>query len=177
MKLIIARHGETIENQKGIIQGHLHGTLTEKGLNQAKTVAKKLKDTKIDIIYSSDLKRSLETAKEIAKFHDCPLEPTEELRERYLAELQGKSKEELGHTKETSVAIFENHSGETREQMFNRAKNFLNKIIEKHKNQIVLIVSHNGINKAIISAINGTGPEGIPEIPNMDNDEIKEFDL
>jgi broad specificity phosphatase PhoE len=61
--------------------------------------------------------------------------------------------------------------------MFNRAKKFLEKIKIKHENQIILIVSHNGINKAIISAINHTGPEGIPKIQNMANDEIKEFKI
>ena len=177
MKLIIARHGETIENQKGILQGHLPGTLSENGINQAKEVALKLKDTKIDYVYSSDLKRCTETAKEIMKYHNCPFELTKELRERYLAELQGKSKKSLGHSKETSIAVFENHSGETRKEMFDRAKRFLEKIKLKHKDQTILIVSHNGINKAIISAINGTGAQGIPEIPNMTNDEIKEFDL
>ena len=43
MKLIITRHGETIENTEGIIQGHLHGTLSKLGKEQARKVAERLK--------------------------------------------------------------------------------------------------------------------------------------
>ena len=66
MKLIITRHGETEENKAGIIQGHLPGHLSEAGIEQAKKVAFRLKDEKINFIYSSDLDRAADTAKEIA---------------------------------------------------------------------------------------------------------------
>ena len=56
MKLYIIRHGETEENQAGIMQGHLHGTLTKEGLAQAKEVGIKLKNHKFKHILSSDLK-------------------------------------------------------------------------------------------------------------------------
>ena len=67
MKLIIARHGETEENKKGILQGHLPGKLTELGIEQSKKLALRLKNEKIDAIYSSDLARASNTAKEIIK--------------------------------------------------------------------------------------------------------------
>jgi len=44
MKLIITRHGETEENTKGIIMGHLPGKLTPLGIEQAKKVAQRLKN-------------------------------------------------------------------------------------------------------------------------------------
>ena len=62
MKLIIVRHGETIENQAKILQGHLPGTLSNKGIEQAKTIALNLKQEKIAAIYSSDLARAADTA-------------------------------------------------------------------------------------------------------------------
>lgn len=75
MKLIITRHGETEENKAGIIQGYLPGHLSKTGIEQAKKVVLRLKDEKIDFIYSSDLDRAANTAKEIAKFHpDVPIE-------------------------------------------------------------------------------------------------------
>ena len=48
MRLILTRHGETEENVADIIQGHLPGKLSEKGIAQVKKVAKRLKDEKID---------------------------------------------------------------------------------------------------------------------------------
>jgi len=82
MKLILTRHGETIENQKGIMQGHLPGHLSKQGVEQAKKLALRLKHNEIDAIYSSDLKRAADTAKEIARYHKkIPINFVQELRE------------------------------------------------------------------------------------------------
>ncbi len=83
MRLIITRHGETVENTKGIMQEHLPGKLTEKGISQAKEIGNKLRNQKIDLFFSSDLKRAKDTIKEIYKYHlKKPLIYTEELREK-----------------------------------------------------------------------------------------------
>ncbi len=154
MKLIITRHGETIENKQGIMQGHLPGKLSELGIEQAKKLAERLKEEKIDVIYSSDLTRAADTAKEIAKFHsDVPLIFTKELRERNLGELQGRNKSEFGW-KEGSMELV-GEKGETLEESVERAKKFLHQILHKHKKDTVLVIGHNGINKAIISQIIG----------------------
>ena len=91
MRLIITRHGETEENQAGILQGHLPGKLSVLGIEQARKVALRLKDEKIDLIFSSDLARASDTAKEIAKFHpNVPVKFVKDLRERNYGEFQGK---------------------------------------------------------------------------------------
>jgi probable phosphoglycerate mutase len=90
MKIILTRHGETIENRMGIAQGHLPGKLTEKGIGQAKKLALRLKDEKFDAIYSSDLARAADTAKEIIKFHpNVNAHFVKELRERNIGEFEG----------------------------------------------------------------------------------------
>jgi len=63
MRLILIRHGETIENKKRIVQGHTHGTLSKNGIKQTRLVAKRLSDLKIDVIFTSDLRRAINTAK------------------------------------------------------------------------------------------------------------------
>ena len=55
------RHGESIGNIQGIIQGSLDLELTSKGKTQAKLLADKFKKKKIDYLYSSPLKRALQT--------------------------------------------------------------------------------------------------------------------
>lgn len=65
MKLYLIRHGETIWNEKGLWQGITDVPLNEKGREQAKKLANSLE--RVDAIYSSPLKRSLETAEEIAR--------------------------------------------------------------------------------------------------------------
>ena len=97
MKLIITRHGETEENVAGVVMWHLPWKLTKIGISQAKKVALRLQNEKIDYIYSSDLARAADTAKEIAQYHpNTPFELTKQLREMDLWEFQWKNKHDLG---------------------------------------------------------------------------------
>ncbi len=180
MKLIITRHGETIENTEGIVQGHLHGTLSTLGKEQAKKLAQRLKDEKIDFIYSSDLARASDTAKEISKFHpNIPIKFVKELRERYLGEFQGKRKSDYGLEKHESITKLINPKGyiESLQEMLKRAEKFLDKVLHKHKDDVVLFVCHNGIGKTIICAITNKPISGIKDIENLSNTSINIYEI
>ena len=149
MKIIITRHGETEENVKRISQGQTHGTLTEKGVEQAKKLAKRFKDTKIDAIYSSDLGRAANTVKEIAKFHpNLEVNFTKLLRERDLKEFAGQPGDKIDWY-DTTGGI------ESGDDMKKRAKQFLDEAYEKHKNDTILVLAHGGINAAMLGVIMG----------------------
>jgi broad specificity phosphatase PhoE len=116
MKLIIVRHGETPDNINDISQGQRETVLTEKGREQAIKLAERLKDEKIDFIYSSDLKRTKQTLQEILKFHDSPVVYSNLLRERANGHYEGnprsafiKEREESGIPK----LEFKSPSGES----------------------------------------------------------------
>ncbi len=90
-RLIILRHRESVQNAKNICTGQLGGTLSKKGLRDAKKVGRRLSSYYIDVAYSSDLKRAIDTAKEIIKFHPgLKLKKDARIRERYFGKLQGK---------------------------------------------------------------------------------------
>jgi broad specificity phosphatase PhoE len=179
MILIITRHGETEENVAGIIQGHLPGKLSSLGIKQAEKVALRLKKEKIDFIFSSDLARASDTAKEIAKYHpQTPIEFVKDLRERNLGEFQGKKKTDFGWKVQDHKAVFiKPKNGETMKELYNRAENFLHEIISKHHNDSVLFVGHNGINKALVAVITGKKYEDIKEINNQQNTSINIFEI
>jgi broad specificity phosphatase PhoE len=170
MRIIITRHGETIENIKGILQGHNPGTLSEKGIEEAKKLANRLKKEKIDKIYSSDLGRASDTTKEILKYHPkAKVEYTKELRERDLGELTGKTKEELGIEKTKLIAHHINtEEGENLQKMMLRAKDFISRIINENEENI-LLVGHNGINTAIIVNFLDKGIDYFREIEGQKN--------
>ena len=73
MRIIVIRHGETFQNAKHILMGQSHGVLSRKGIKQIHILALKLKNQKIDFIFSSDLRRAKDTTKEIARYHDVPI--------------------------------------------------------------------------------------------------------
>jgi len=176
MRLIITRHGQTEENKLGILQGHLPGKLSELGLEQARKLSLRLKEERIDKIYSSDLSRAKDTAEIIAQYHpDAELIITKDIRENDLGELTGKTKEEIGFsTEDLVVGFIESKTGETRERMLDRAKNFFDGLTSCYAEETVLIVGHNGINKAILSAIMGKSPD---ELGSQNNTSINIFQI
>ena len=53
--LILTRHGETLENRQHLMQGHIPGTLSPLGIQQAEELAVALQRKPIDVIVCSDL--------------------------------------------------------------------------------------------------------------------------
>ena len=67
--LILARHGRTSWNDEGRYQGQSDVPLNEHGLRQARFLAEQLRSEPLSAVYSSDLRRSYDTARAIARRH------------------------------------------------------------------------------------------------------------
>jgi phosphoserine phosphatase len=159
MRLILTRHGETLGNKEKIHEGgRRHGKLTELGLEQARKLALRLKDEKIDYAYSSDLRRAKQTAKEIMKYHQkIPIEFTNDLREIDLGSFTEKHFSEVDWNK-TPKNLESNENAQI------RALKFINKIYPKHKNDSILIVAHAFFNKALITGVLGKDVSAMKEV-------------
>ncbi|MFH1638370.1 MAG: histidine phosphatase family protein [Candidatus Woesearchaeota archaeon] len=148
MKLIIVRHGETFENSKGISQGHLNSQLSQKGIEQARRIAERLKDININVAYSSDLDRALNTCKEILKFQrNTSLIETKILREQSKGIFEGRTKEERDQLfKGNSVPFHEwlPEGGERLVDVWEKVIPFFEEVKAKHQVETVLFVSHGG---------------------------------
>jgi broad specificity phosphatase PhoE len=94
--LILIRHGETTWNVIGRYQGQADPSLNAHGRQQAQEVAKTLKSkTKIDLLFTSPLKRSAQTAKTIAKVLGIPLYEESRLMEIHQGDWQTKLRAEI----------------------------------------------------------------------------------
>ena len=162
MRLIFVRHGETIGNVDKITQGHLQGELTEKGVEQARKVAEKLKDEKIDKIVISDLKRTIDTAQPILQHHPAAEKSYDEkVRERNFGIYEGKKVGawiEAAALKGEDVVDFVPEKGESIRHFRERVKAYIDELEKTHAEKTVVIVSHGGfITQAIFHIL------GIPE--------------
>lgn len=167
MKLIIVRHGETVANLKRICQGQTHGMLNENGFKQAKYTGLALRNEKIDVCYSSDLNRAMQTAQEIVKFHpSLPIVTDERLRERYFGSFQGQTFPENIDDFTPSDEI------ETPQAMAIRLNNFLKEISLKHTNDTILIVSHGFTIRTLFTLFYNVSPEKVTEIEDIKNTSI-----
>lgn len=175
MKLFITRHGETQENKLGILQGHMPGQLSKEGIDQAKALAYRLKDEYFDVIYSSDLKRVVDTTQEIMVYHqDKKLVFTKELRERDFGELTGKTRQEL--QAESGLDV-EPKQGESKVAFFERAKKVLQDLLAKHETETVLLVCHGGIGQLIIAQIFGKNYAEMLKMEKLGNTSLSVFEI
>ena len=88
-ELLLVRHGETLWNQQGRMQGQHDSPLTTVGLQQAKQLAQRLKDASFTALYSSDLGRAHQTARCIADETGHEIVADRGLRERNFGIFEG----------------------------------------------------------------------------------------
>ena len=166
-RLLLVRHGETVDNVNQIMQGQTQGELTQKGVLQAEELAQQMRDEQIDVFVSSDLKRSIDTCRIIAQSHGLPVVQTPLLRERDWGGFTGRFIPDLKD--ETWPDDIESIT-----DLRARAKAFLDFISEQYLGKTVLAVGHGIINKAIQAVHLG---KEMREIPRMTNAEVREVKL
>ncbi|XP_022948025.1 phosphoglycerate mutase-like protein 4 [Cucurbita moschata] len=167
-EIVVIRHGETAWNAEARIQGHLDVELNEAGRQQAVAVANRLaKERKISAVYSSDLKRALETAQIIATTCGIPeVIKDPDMRERNLGELQGLVYHEAIMTNPQAAAALKSRrtdqtipgGGESLDQLYQRCTSSLQKIGNKHRGERVVVVTHGGTIRALFKR---SHPRGI----------------
>lgn len=168
----LIRHGETIENAQGICQGQTPGTLSEDGIMQAKALAEYLKDEEFDVIYSSDLSRTMKTTEEVIQFHPgAKIIPEPLLRERYLAGWQGKPFPKNWN----EVDLPE--GAETSEDLIARAKAFIQMMKEKNEGQKVFAMSHGGLIRAFWTVLHNLEDDSYYQWDAPKNTSISRFRL
>ena len=97
-KLILTRHGQSVWNAENRFTGWVDVDLSKKGISEAKISGELIKnlDIKIDVSYTSFLKRAIKTLTTILKENDLDLKfnTSWELNERHYGSLTGLNKEE-----------------------------------------------------------------------------------
>jgi len=158
MQLILVRHGETLWNKEGRIQGTSDIELSEAGIEQAQLLALSLKDQTICAIHASPLKRALKTAEIINEFHRKEIQINSDLMEMDQGDFEGFSfKELMACEKEflnnwiADPASVKMPHGESLNQLQKRAWSAVEAIISKGEN--ALVVAHNFTIAAILCRI------------------------
>lgn len=166
VRLFVVRHGQTDHNVKKILQGHTDIHLNDTGIEQAKKVGERFKSVPIDAIYSSDLARCRNTAKEILEYHPH-LAPdvvySTSLRERNMGKAEGlyitDAISKFGHD-------FRN-LGEPEEVLVGRIYAFwelvLDESVEKNYSNCVL-VTHGGVLTALANYLHSRHYALSPEL-------------
>lgn len=158
MQLILIRHGETLWNKEGRIQGTSDIELSEAGVEQARRLALSLKDTDIGAIHASPLKRAFRTAEIINSFHGKVIDVHAGLMEMDQGDFEGMSFKELMACEREFLkrwvadpASVRMPHGESLVELQKRAWPPLEKIIAASQN--ALVVAHNFTIAAILCRV------------------------
>lgn len=152
IRIILARHGETEWNRVHRFQGRSDIPLNHKGNDQARALALALKNENIAAIYVSPLKRTVETARHIGKFHpSTPLIKESGLIEMDLGNFEGMEFQQWAEQHpdfrkawEKNPAALTMPGGESLPEIQQRAVDTLERISEPHNpDSTLLICSHN----------------------------------
>jgi probable phosphoglycerate mutase len=165
--IFLIRHGESTYNREDRVQGDSDfSVLTDHGARQAEQLKEALEagvteNGGFDSIYSSPLKRAMETA-HIIRPKGLDIMTDVRLKERGFGTLQGMFSSEFEEKYPeiwkayNSVKSLDGVKGaESSEDFQERAWDALQDIIEENKGKKVLVVTHGGIIKVIIAKIMG----------------------
>jgi len=157
--IYLVRHGETEWNVKKIMQGHKDSNLTEKGINQAKDTAKRLKKIKFDQVFSSDLGRAKKTAEILAIEHKLAVTTHKALRERSFGKYDGRKLKRFQEELKEVLQEFEDlndqekfkykmsYDNKSWGDIIAKFITFLREISIAYPNKKVLVISHGGVIK------------------------------
>jgi 2,3-bisphosphoglycerate-dependent phosphoglycerate mutase len=144
--LLLVRHGETDWNADGKLQGHTDRPLNDYGRTQARALADRLAGERIDAVYASDLSRARETAEILGERLGLPVAVDPDLREKNWGSWEGLTPDERLHVE------FE---GETSEAHRERTLRAVERIVERHPQGRVVVVTHGGSLRRIQAAVSG----------------------
>ncbi len=139
MRLVLVRHGQTLDNARRIVQGQRPGRLSDKGCEQARRLAQRLGAERFDALYSSDLDRALETARILLQGRDGPpLIADPRLREQNYGVHEGQPLADMLRQMKcdkATFAAFNPRGGEPSADFRHRLKSFLEDIKARHLGQ------------------------------------------
>jgi broad specificity phosphatase PhoE len=160
-ELILARHGETKWNVEKIYRGRTDVNLDEVGIKQAELLGKYLSNWKLEAIYSSPLKRALDTANIIARYQKIGVQIAEGLIDFDYGEWQSLPEQEVKRLYPALLDEWHNNphkvsmpGGESLEDVRRRAIEVVNDVLSKYRGSVVL-VSHRVVNKVLICSLLG----------------------
>ncbi len=145
MKIYIARHGQTEWNKQDKICGLTDVELTDEGREQAKELAKSLKDTNIEVIIASPLKRAVETAGYISEAINIPVITDERLIEQNFGIFEGTYRKGQDFLNNKRNFAYRYPGGESMMQVAQRTYSLLDEIRDKYAGKDVLLVCHGGV--------------------------------
>jgi broad specificity phosphatase PhoE len=162
LRLFLVRHGETADNTQMRYLGISDASLTDNGMSQAQKAASALSGLPIDAIISSPLRRAIDTATIIHAACGKEIRVDNRLAEGSFGSWEGRTRDEvlaLGQRDAEMLLHWESDpecappGGESIKSIRTRVVSLVEELAEEFQNSSVVVVSHVGPIKALLSAV------------------------
>jgi broad specificity phosphatase PhoE len=166
--LWLVRHGESTWNELGLAQGHRDDAeLTARGVEQAAAVAERFRGLAVSALYSSDLRRAMQTANAFSKVLGLPVITDARLRERNMGVIEGgplaaatpdKTGLDAGLVADPDTSP---DGGESVRELYQRAAAFCDDLVDQPGTQAadVVVVAHGGTLRVLRAYLAGVPVE------------------
>jgi 2,3-bisphosphoglycerate-dependent phosphoglycerate mutase len=171
----MVRHGETDWNARLLVQGQsFEPGLTDRGFRQARAVAAKLVGRGIGVIWSSDLRRTLQTAHVIAQKLGLEVVSDPRLRERRYGSFEGRPVSELTYEEAgfshgmVGNADLAPPGGESIRDLYGRAASLLASACQNSQLGDLVLITHGGMIRSLLAVLDGSAPDAMawPDVEN-----------
>jgi len=161
--VFLVRHGQTEPNITGYYVGRSNEDMNELGYAQVRNLSPRLAKLPIASIYSSPLRRTMNTARLLAEPHKLEPVVLDDLIEIYLGDWQGRHRDEISQKwpdiwqqsriDPTDVTI---PNGESFQQVTGRAVRAFNRMVTENAGQQALAVTHDVVIRVLAAHVLGT---------------------
>lgn len=166
-RLYLIRHGATVLSAEDRFAGSTDVDLSDEGRRQARRLAERLADDGLKAIYSSPMKRTLETAGALARPHRLSVQPEPDLREIDHGRWEGLRRADVEAAFPSEYAAWEEdpftfapQGGEAGLSVLARSLPVIRRVVLAHEGEKVAIVSHKATIRLLITSLLGFDARG-----------------
>jgi len=178
-KVYLVRHAEAAGNVAKTFQGHTDCEVTEKGHKQLACLAERFKDVHLDIIYSSPLLRTRQTADAVNKYHGLDVHINQGLIEINGGDLEGMGWEDIPLKYPEQQEMWDNApheywapNGEKMSEVYERITSTVNHIVHENTGKTIAIVSHGCAIRNYLCYAHGWGIERLRDVMWEENTSV-----
>ena len=178
-RLLIARHGEA--EYESPLLSDAGGSLSLTGRKQAQDLAESLANARVSAIYCSGLARAVQTAEIVAARLGVGVRVRDRLHEWLVGEYAGL--EYVDGMYDDVLAAWGNGDhevrvpgGESGNEIRERMAEELEAIIDLHRGETVLVVSHGGAIRVAVPQLASNVPDNFGTVHEVDNCSVVEVD-
>lgn len=177
--IYLVRHAEAEGNLYRRIHGWYDALITDNGFRQIEALEERFRNIHIDAVWSSDLYRTMTTARAVYLPRNLELHTDPGLRELGMGEWEDKTWGEVRHFQPEELDRFNNtdpdwkvEQSESFDHLGERVEATVRRLARQHPGQTIALFSHGMAIRQLLGRLRGVPPEEWRSMPHGDNTSV-----